>query len=427
MLAEEMAIAAWLLGKYKHYLLEDFEFEDSSLKEIYLALKRLYLEKPDYNENDALMAVPRHLQEFALQCEINIPTTANAEVYIEELLQESKQKKIRRLLQQTLEQRNNIVIEELVEQLLKITNKRNEKLSRRDIEIVEQIILEIEEGKEEERFSTGYIKLDTMLKAAMKKGHLIVIAARPAMGKSAFACNLGLNLRLDLRGKARTIAYVTLEMPEEQVIQRFTAAFNPVSTNVLDTKAKDTKAYFEAYGEFACYYPIHVIDKMNIWEDIKLELERIEQKEGHLDAVIIDYAQLMNSKLRFESRRLELDYISRDLKAFAMRHDCLMIALAQLNRAPETRRDHRPILSDLRECGELENSADVVMFLYREAYYDPSANEKDAEIIVAKNRHGKTGTVNLFWAGEYQMFYENITKLQAKMIWDKFKEGMKNE
>ncbi|ADQ41605.1 DnaB domain protein helicase domain protein [Caldicellulosiruptor acetigenus I77R1B] len=422
---EETLLVAWLIGREKEYLLQEFEFENRTHQEIFKIFKKLYLENPEYNTGDAYLALPPELREYMLNLECNTPTTAAAGSFAKELLRISEQKKIRRLLKEIAEQEQDVEPAEVVERLMNVVRRTNTKLSKKSVEVIEEVIERIKKGEKDEKILTGYTRIDGMLR--LHRGNLVIIAARPAMGKSAFAVNLATNLVIDQYGKPRTVVYVSAEMTEEEIIDRFTACFCPVPIEVLERKDTDAEKYYDEAGTFACYYPVHIVDKTTNFEEIRTELERIRQKEGKLDIVIVDYLQRLNSKLRFESRRHEIEYISSSLKSFAKQENCVVIALAQLSRAPDNRADHRPVLSDLREAGGIESDADKVMFIYRESYYNKEANENEAEIIIAKNRQGKIGTIDIYWAADYQLFYEGVRRLRAREKWDRIKEAKENE
>ncbi|SHH31064.1 replicative DNA helicase [Tepidibacter thalassicus] len=252
--------------------------------------------------------------------------------------------------------------------------------------------------------TTGFIDLDRKTNG-LQRTDLVLIAARPAMGKTAFSLNLVQNAALKDNISA---AVFSLEMSKEQLIQRMLSAQSHVELNKLKTGNLDEDDWpklIEAMGALS-RAKIYIDDTPGITiMEVRSKCRRLKIEKG-LDLVLIDYLQLMESDSKSESRQQEISKISRSLKILAKELNCPVIALSQLSRAPELRSDHRPILSDLRESGAIEQDADIVMFLYRDEYYHPDSEKKNiGEIIIAKHRHGETGTVELAWLGEFQKFH----------------------
>lgn len=253
--------------------------------------------------------------------------------------------------------------------------------------------------------TTGYMDLDKKL-SGFQKSDLVLVAARPAMGKSAFALNLAQNAAIK---ESASIAVFSLEMSKEQLMLRMLASESMVSLNKIqhgnlnpDEWTKLATAMLPL-SQAKIYFDDTAGASVG---EIRSKCRRLKIEAG-LDLVLIDYLQLMQGDRRTENRQQEISEISRNLKAMAKELDCPVIALSQLSRAPELRADHRPILSDLRESGAIEQDADIVMFLYRDEYYHPDTDRKNiTETIIAKHRHGETGTVELLWSGEYQKFLD---------------------
>lgn len=252
--------------------------------------------------------------------------------------------------------------------------------------------------------TTGFSDLNNRT-SGLQKSDLILIAARPSMGKTAFALNIAQNAAV--LGDA-SVAIFSLEMSKEQLTQRLLSSQASVEIQKIRTGNLQTKEWEYIYNA------IDVLSKANIYIDdtpgitsleIKNKCRRLKADKG-LDLVIIDYLQLMSMEGRAESRQQEISSISRSLKNLAREMDCPVISLSQLSRAPELRSDHRPILSDLRESGAIEQDADIVIFLYRDEYYNPETTEKPniCEVIIAKQRNGPTGTVELSWMAQYTKF-----------------------
>ena len=254
--------------------------------------------------------------------------------------------------------------------------------------------------------TTGFIDLDRQT-SGMHNSDLVIIAARPAMGKSAFAINLATNAAL----KANLpVVIFNLEMSKEQVVNRILCSEAMVDSNKIRTgqiEDEDWMKLATASGILS-EAPIYVDDTPGISiMEIRAKCRKLKM-EKNIGMIVIDYLQLIqgSSRKRNASREQEISEISRSLKVLAKELDVPVIALSQLSRAAEQRKDdHRPMLSDLRESGAIEQDADIVMFLYREDYYNPETENKNvAEVIIAKQRGGSTGTVNLAWLGNYTKF-----------------------
>ena len=252
--------------------------------------------------------------------------------------------------------------------------------------------------------STGFTDFDSKT-AGLQKSDLILIAARPSMGKTAFALNIAQNAAV--REKV-PVAIFSLEMSKEQLVNRMLCAEALVDAQKVRTGEltnEDWNKLIEAMGVLS-EAPIYIDDTPGITAmEIRAKCRRLKLEKG-LGLVVIDYLQLMSGNGRNDSRQQEISEISRALKGIAREIGAPVIALSQLSRACEARSDHRPMLSDLRESGAIEQDADLVAFLYRDEYYFPDKTEKKnmAELIIAKQRNGPTGTVNLAWLGQYTKF-----------------------
>ncbi len=252
--------------------------------------------------------------------------------------------------------------------------------------------------------STGFTDFDSKT-AGLQKSDLILIAARPSMGKTAFVLNVAQHAAV--REKV-PVAIFSLEMSKEQLVNRMLCAEALVDAQKVRTgelTADDWSKLVEAMGVLS-EAPIYIDDTPGITAmDIRAKCRRLKLEKG-LGLVVIDYLQLMSGSGRSDSRQQEISEISRSLKAIAREIEAPVIALSQLSRACEARSDHRPMLSDLRESGAIEQDADLVAFLYRDEYYFPekTENKNKAELIIAKQRNGPTGTVNLTWLGQYTKF-----------------------
>lgn len=275
---------------------------------------------------------------------------------------------------------------------------------------IDEVVLEAyddlgrKSGPDKEKYvgaKSGFSDLDHVI-TGLNKSDLIIVAARPAMGKSVFALNLATNFAR--RNKDMEAVIFSLEMSKEQNVTRMLSSESFVELDYL-MKGNISGEQWTKLAQGA-----ESLSGMNIYLDdtagitvpqMKAKLRRMK----NLGLVIIDYLQLMNSSRRIDNRVNEISEITRQLKLMAKELNVPVITLSQLSRAVESRTDKRPMLSDLRESGSIEQDADIVMFLYRDAYYNKDTQDPTlAECIVAKNRHGETGTVNLRFSGQYQLF-----------------------
>ncbi len=251
--------------------------------------------------------------------------------------------------------------------------------------------------------ATGFDYLDKAM-GGLHGGELILIAARPAMGKSSLAVNIAEHIAIK---NGKTVAVFNLEMPKEQLVRRILC-----SQAMVDSKKMLTGDFTGDDWQRICRVldkvdasPLYIDDSATVTvSEIRAKCRRLKQTKG-LSLIVIDYLQLMQSGSRTESRQQEVAEISRSLKILAKELDVPVIALSQLSRAVETRKDRRPMLSDIRESGSIEQDCDIVMFLYRDEYYNPDTEDKNmAECIIAKHRNGKPDTIKLGWQGQYTKF-----------------------
>lgn len=275
---------------------------------------------------------------------------------------------------------------------------------------IDEVVLEAyddlgrKSGPDKEKYvgaKSGFSDLDRVI-TGLNKSDLIIVAARPAMGKSVFALNLASNFARHSRDMETVI--FSLEMSKEQNVTRMLSSESFVELDYLmkGNISGDQWTKLAQGAESLSGMNIYLDDTAGITvPQMKAKLRRLK----NLGLVIIDYLQLMNSGRRIDNRVNEISEITRQLKLMAKELNVPVITLSQLSRAVESRTDKRPMLSDLRESGSIEQDADIVMFLYRDAYYNKDTAEPTlAECIVAKNRHGETGTVNLRFSGQYQLF-----------------------
>lgn len=258
-----------------------------------------------------------------------------------------------------------------------------------------------EDKAEYQGLRSGYTYLDTMI-SGLNKSDLIVIAARPGMGKSALALNMAANVAK--RNPSKDVCIFSLEMGKEQLATRMLSseALVPNTTLTSGMISPDDWIKLAEAADSLSQMNVYIDDTAGITvPQIKAKLRRMR----NLGLVIIDYLQLMESAGNHSNRVNEVSEITRQLKLMAKELNVPVIVLSQLNRSVESRQDHRPMPSDLRESGSIEQDADIILFIYREGVYDKqNPNQSAAECIVSKNRHGSTGTVNLAYLGEYTLF-----------------------
>lgn len=256
---------------------------------------------------------------------------------------------------------------------------------------------------------SGFKDLDEMT-SGFQKGDMVLIAARPSMGKTTFALNIAEHAALR---EGKSVVIFSLEMSKEQLAYKLLCSEANVDMLSLRTgklTPEDWDNIARASGPLASA-KIYIDDTAGVSVmEMRSKCRRLKMEYG-IDLILIDYLQLMSGS--GESRQQEVAEISRNIKAIAKEMECPVIALSQLSRAPEQRADHRPMLSDLRESGSIEQDADLVMFLYRDEYYNKETEDKNVgECIIAKQRNGPVGTVKLAWLGQYSKFadYEAIHK-----------------
>lgn len=253
---------------------------------------------------------------------------------------------------------------------------------------------------------TGYRKVDAILKG-LAASSLTIVGARPSVGKTAFALGVLLHVGAKMR---RPALYFSLEMSRTELAERILATSALIDSARLKTGELSNVEWDLAQDALTTLQdaPIFVDDNPNLTVmDVRARARRIKQQQGDLGVVIVDYLQLMSSRQRSENRQVEVAEMSRGLKILARELSCPVIALSQLSRNLESRTDKRPMMSDLRESGSLEQDADVVLFLFRPEMYETEVTTQNAgivEVIVSKHRNGPTGTANLVFLPKYARF-----------------------
>ena len=257
---------------------------------------------------------------------------------------------------------------------------------------------------------TDFRKLDEMT-GGLQPGNLIILAARPSMGKSALVCNIAENVAAKHH---RPVAFFSLEMSETELAHRFIASRARISADRLrkGQVQKEWKRVLQACNELE-QAPLWIDDSSDLGMlDLRAKARRLAASQGELGLIIVDYIQLMRADDTRAGRVEQVGQMSRGLKVLARELNVPVVALSQLSRAPEQRPDKQPILSDLRESGSIEQDADVVAFIYREEYYDPETERQgEADLIIAKHRNGPIGTIELAFQPQFPRFV-NLSKAQ---------------
>lgn len=348
----------------------------------------------------------------------SVPTSANAEYYAKIVAEKAT---LRRLIAKLTESVNQAYeasnpVDEIIASAEKGLIDVSENANRNGFRSIRDV-LNVNFGNLEARsqqtsditgLATGYQDLDHMT-TGLHEEELIILAARPAVGKTAFALNIAQNIGTKLD---KTVAIFSLEMGAESLVDRMLAAEGLVESHSIRTgqlTEEEWRKYTIAQGNLA-NASIYIDDTPGIRiTEIRSRARKLSQETGNLGLILIDYLQLITGTGR-ENRQQEVSEISRQLKILAKELKVPVIALSQLSRSVEQRQDKRPVLSDIRESGSIEQDADIVAFLYRDDYYDRGGEEEGnlpknkVEVIIEKNRSGARGTVELIFQKEYNKF-----------------------
>lgn len=327
-----------------------------------------------------------------------------------------KEKSVRRKLIEAAHKIESVAVDadddhQALEAAQDVIFKISEQSDRKDLIPAKQIIQDVQKEltlrkQSDDSFlgvRTGFTNLDYKTNG-LQRGNLILLAARPSMGKTS----LGMNIveEIALTGN-HNICVFSLEMDAQMLMMRLISSVSFIPLEKVISGKLDTQGWEDVLmaSEKLAKSNIAIDDTSGITvNEIRSKLRKYKMKNAKIDLVLIDYLQLMESSTSSENRQLEIAKISRGLKEIAKEMDCPLIALSQLSREPEKRANHRPMLSDLRESGAIEQDADLVMFLYRDHVYNPEANPSEAELIIAKQRNGETGTIKLTWMGQFTRF-----------------------
>ncbi len=425
--AEQSVIGAMLMDRDViadvSVILNKDDFYQKQYGEVFGAMVMLYNEGQPVTlitlkEKLKALGLPESISglEYMKEVIMAVPTSANALQYAK-IVQDYAVK--RRLIHFADHLSNscyagkdtvNSILEDSEKKLFKIVQERHGMQEDVPIkQVVMNVLNNIEEaaknGGRITGLPTGFTQLDYKL-SGLHPSELILVAARPAMGKTAFVLNIAQNVV----GKSGIpCAIFSLEMDKEQLVSRLISMDSMVDSYNIRTGAlsgDEWKGVMESAITIGDS-PLYIDDTSGITiAELRSKCRKLKMRNERLGLIVIDYLQLMDGGKRSESRQQEISEISRSLKTLARELKVPIIALSQLSRAVESREDKKPMLSDLRESGAIEQDADVVMFIYREDYYlkEESTRPGMADIIVAKQRNGATGTVELVWLGQYTKF-----------------------
>ena len=375
-------------------------FSDKDFKEVFEKMEKKYLENSNYNITELDIDM-EYLSDLSDACNI-----INTERAVADVINNYKNRELNKKLEKALYSQDKF--ENKISEILKMINDLdNIGDAKNEFFSLKNLIDEVFSEEEEQIIPFPYSQINEYF--TLEKESLVTVGARPGVGKTAFALNLAYRV-----GKNRNILYVNLEMGKKQIRNRIWGIESRVNYYKIDRKTfNDEEAKLLSYS-------INDLreNKMQILDCQDASFEKVigQIKRKHeiikFDLIIIDYLTLLRSTKNLGNRNNEVEYMANRLKSLAKELDTCIMILAQLNRVVEGRSDKRPILSDLRDSGGIEQASNVVAFLHREDYYnDKKGNETDMEFIIRKNRNGKTGTVHMRYNLEFQKIVEkNYTR-----------------
>ena len=402
-------------------VLKEDDFYRTDNKSIYEAIMNLY----NRAEPIDIITVKAELEslgkfeqvgglEYLASLPDKVPTTANAIKYIKIVEEKSTLRNLIKTANEIIElgydptEDVSDIMEGAEKKIFNIMQNKDKKSNSQIKDVLVDSFTQLEELYNRKQHITGvpsgFVELDYKT-AGFHGSDLVLIAARPAMGKTAFALNIATNAAVRANVP---VAIFSLEMSKEQLVNRILCSEAMVDSNKVRTGKLEEDDWTKLAGSIGplSEAEIYIDDTPGISiTEIRAKCRKLKL-EKNIGMVVIDYLQLVQgTNKRGASREQEISEISRSLKILAKEIGVPVIALSQLSRAAEQRPDHRPMLSDLRESGAIEQDADIVMFLYRDDYYNKDSEKKDiAEVIIAKHRGGSTGTVELLWLGSYTKF-----------------------
>lgn len=402
---------------------DDFYYEAN--KEIYDSIKQIHMQNIPVDAVTVFEELKKRGKidyiggfEYLATLTENIITSKNVEAYCNIIREKSTLRKLisasQEIIEKSYKEDDDVqkIIELAEQRVFSISQNRSINSFSEIKEVLMNVFNQLEEraksGGGITGLATGYTDLDRMT-SGLQKSDLILIAARPSMGKTALALNIAMNVVKN----GASVALFSLEMSKEQYVQRIISQEAMVDSTKLRTGSLDDDDWTRVINTMSlisdCKIFIDDTPSVTLFEMMS-KCRRLKIEKG-LDLIVVDYLQLMSDVGRTDNRQQEISNISRGLKTLARELNCPVLALSQLSRAPELRNDHRPVMSDLRESGAIEQDADVVIMLYRDEYYNKEESEKKGitDVIITKQRNGPVGTVELAWIGQYTKF-GNIQK-----------------
>lgn len=415
-ISSEMAIIGCIITKSETIdqaiqLVKPYEFYDSRCQRIYKTLVNMYQKDIKIDEVSLISKLKSENileevggEQFIVEITLSSFYTPNMDQYCENVKEKSLLRALigacDEIVGKSYEQKKDAkeVIEMAESKIFEISQKNLEKGLVRVSETMDETIKQLEllslnEGKIT-GVTTGISSVDDKL-SGLQNSQLILLAARPAMGKTA----LGLTMAWNAANAGKSVAFFSLEMSTYQLNQRLISMVSMIDLEKIITGNLEADEWIEIINAITKIKEkeIYVDETAGITlSELRSKCKRLKAEEG-LDLIVIDYLQLMTGEGRFDNRQQEIAQISRGLKSLSKEINCPVLSLAQLSREADKRSDHKPILSDLRESGAIEQDADVVMLLYREDYYDVDDNPNVAKVILAKHRNGPTGLMELFF------------------------------
>ncbi len=406
-------------------------FYSEANKKIYEVLKELRLKNVSLDVTTVANELEKKKElgniggvEYLTEIIEAVPTAANVNEYINILFEKTVLRnlinKATNIVTDCYEEKKDLdeIVEDAEKGILSINKDRigKEVRSIQDVIVKAQNDLELlaKNGADITGIPTGYYDLDNRT-TGLHENELIILAGRPGMGKTALAINFATNIAINAK---KSVALFSLEMSAEQLVNRMFASVGRIDLKKMRTgrlEHKDWKSLNEAMSQLADT-KFFLDDTPGITvSEMRSKCRRLKNSDKGLDIIIVDYLQLISSSSKYTGQRVqEVSEVSRDLKKLAMELKVPVIALAQLSRSVEARENKRPIMSDLKESGSIEQDADIVMFLYNDDYYNMKAKDKQTttstELIVSKHRNGSTGTVDLIFEKNMSCFNNSINR-----------------
>ncbi|MCA1021816.1 replicative DNA helicase [Halobacillus litoralis] len=411
--AEQAILGAVLLegSIVKDLVLESTHFHDPANREIYKSMREISNQDEPINIVSVTTKLGEHINKcggvsYLTDLAGSVPSTAAVKHYQRMVLEAYRNRKTQEQALKYSENPGDTSLDDLIKSLESLRGVGIESEEKSTYDYLTEIANDILSPPVDEQngFKTGYRDFDNMTGGGPQRGDLIIIAARPSMGKTAFALNMA-------SGHCRnggSIDMFSLEMGTKQLLHRMISAEGNIDGQKWRTMSFSNEDYSKAMDAIGVMtdWQLDIHEKARTVSDIRaIVRQSVNEKNRDKHMVVIDYLQLMSSVGRYERRDLEVGAMTRELKLLARELDIPIILLSQLSRGVESRQDKRPMMSDLRESGNIEQDADVIGFLYRDDYYDAESEDQNiVEIILSKQRNGPVGNVELAFLKEYGKF-----------------------